>query len=185
MQHTHKGPLLCTLSGWVGGWEGWWGGYVYVLCVIQQPGFERVHRDCGSESIAWTNLSQHVYLVLQLWSGSNHMDAAVLRDDGDVHKLGSFSLDSHGFVAETHRRKKTLNKMYFFFLCIFSGFDTDARLSLMVLHTDCVRAPHLAGSKRSHMLRPAKRGSKASHPARQPESKLPARGTCVCTCQFT
>lgn len=36
MQHTHKGPLLCTLSGWVGV-----GVCVYVLCVIQQPGFER------------------------------------------------------------------------------------------------------------------------------------------------
>lgn len=46
MQHTHKGPFL-TYTGWRGGWEvgGW--GYVYVLCVIQQPGFERVYRDCG------------------------------------------------------------------------------------------------------------------------------------------
>lgn len=113
------------------------------------------------------------------------------RSPGRRHKLESFSVNYHVFCRRDKRTrtKQTRNIVFWVFLffqvlCIFSDFDTDARLSFIVLHTDCVRGPHFSGSKRSHMLCRAERGSKVSHPARQPESKLPARKTSVCTCQF-
>lgn len=96
------------------------------------------------------------------------MDAAILRDDdgGGRHKLGELLRKTVTVLSQRRdARQQSLNMVFsVHVLCVFSGFDTDARLSFIVLRTDCVRAPHFAGSKRSHMLCPAEKGSKTLPP---------------------
>lgn len=96
MQHTHKGPFLCTLSWWVGG------GGMFMCCMW----FSSQVLSVSTETAASRALhGQTSVSMFTLYSSYDPAQTIWMRRRRRRHKLWSFSLDSRFLSQWEHARK--------------------------------------------------------------------------------